>query len=99
AAAGDAGPLRDALPVSLAQAGVGGGGGRSGPGGDQALSWRFHSATRSALAASTASASPSIFTELILSPWAMASTTSMPSVTLPKDRKSTRLNSSHVNNS
>ena len=43
----------------------------------------FHSATRSAFAASTASASPSIFTRSILSPCFTASTTSRPSTTLP----------------
>src|SRR5690606_6499183 len=42
-----------------------------------------HSATRSAFAASTVSASPSIFTDLMASPCFTASTTSMPSVTLP----------------
>ena len=37
-----------------------------------------------AFAAMAASASPSMRTEVILSPWRMASTTSMPSTTLPK---------------
>lgn len=41
----------------------------------QACRYLFHSATRSAFAASTASASPSIVTFLIPSPWAMLSTT------------------------
>src|SRR5690606_18834924 len=43
----------------------------------------FQSATRSALAAMAASTSPSSFTDLILSPCLMLSTTSMPSSTLP----------------
>src|SRR3546814_883233 len=49
----------------------------------QAARILFHSATRSALAASAASASPSIFTDLMVSPCLTASTTSRPSSTLP----------------
>src|SRR5690606_20249412 len=44
---------------------------------------RFHSATRSAFAASTASASPSMVTLRMWSPCSTLSTASMPSTTLP----------------
>src|SRR3546814_831973 len=49
----------------------------------QAAMILFHAATRSALAASAASASPSIFTDLMVSPCLTASTASRPSTTLP----------------